>query len=142
MSATFFDLKSALRRWGFLVPASALGLFAGRLVSEILHPDLAGAIAITLVSLLLALLILRRFALELIWPSLLLYIYVFYPYPDPRVAATVAILAISTYLVSNASFDRSEVASRWRPVSIALCMMSMMVDVYRLGFSLRSAIAL
>lgn len=124
------SLNPTLRRWGWLGPALAVGLFAGRLASELIHPGLIGAILITSLCLLLASFFLRRVSLLLSWPAFLLLLYVIYPEPDPRVAAAVALLALLSFLVSNVTLDRNTVDSRSRSLLIALFISLIALAIY------------
>jgi hypothetical protein len=90
-------------KWQRVGAALSVGLFGGRIVSEILRPGIPGAILITLAFILLASLILGKYDFQRIWPTFLLLLYVFYPEPDLRVAGLVGLLALLTYIITNAS---------------------------------------
>ena len=84
-------------------PVLALGLFSGRVLSEQWSAaagrslDVAAAIVITLVAIIVsAWLIGRRHPGYYTWPALLLFLYVFYPEPDPKVAVVTMAVALVT----------------------------------------------
>ena len=86
-----------------LCPALALGLFSGRVLSEQWSAasdrslDVTAAIVLTLVTVILsAWLIGRRCLGAYTWPALLLFLYVFYPEPDPKVSLIAAAVALVT----------------------------------------------
>jgi len=87
---------SALRRLrpaGALIPGAITGLYAGRLLSEVVRPGLAGAVLITLLTLFGVAYLLRGATLRRAWPAGALLYYVVYPDPDPRAAALAAAAA-------------------------------------------------
>jgi len=83
-----------------LIPFLSLGLFSGRLLSELLLPpgQLAGAAALTAVILFLSYGLSRRFRERDSWPALLLLAYVVAPAADPGLALDVAAVALLTWL--------------------------------------------
>lgn len=72
------------------IPGVIVGLFAGRLLSELMRPGPVGAVLITLLTTLGAALLLQRVALRRTWPAGALLYYVFYPDPDFWAAALAA----------------------------------------------------
>ena len=76
-----------------VIPGVIVGLFAGRLLSELMRPGPVGTVLITLLATLGAALLLRRVSLRRTWPAGALLYYVFYPDPDPRAAALAAAAA-------------------------------------------------
>ncbi|UCG24200.1 MAG: DUF2723 domain-containing protein [Chloroflexota bacterium] len=90
----------AVNTWLWLGPAVSLGLYAGRLSSEWLQPGLFGAALLTLLTVAGSIVALRHRALSATWPLLLLLAYVFYPEPDPRIAAGAGLAAVFGLLLS------------------------------------------
>ena len=92
-----------------LIAPLALGLFAGRVVSEqwARHygASLLAAILLTVSLVSLAFFCLRRHPLCQTWPLLLLLGYVFYPHPDP-IAAVVTILLVLAVLSQMMPFPQ------------------------------------
>lgn len=87
-------------RWGTAVAA---GLFSGRILSEQIAAvadatNLLVALLITLMAIVAADWWVRERPLSQVWPLFLLLLYVFYPEPNPRVAAMVAALALITWV--------------------------------------------
>ena len=81
----------------------ALGLFSGRVLSEQWSVaadrslDVAAAIVLTLVTIILSVWLFGRRHLSYpIWPALLLFLYVFYPEPNPKVALVAAAVTLVT----------------------------------------------
>ncbi len=91
---------SRLGQWSWTLPALALGLYIGRLLSEWLKQGILGALVLTLVSILVGILLLRRIPLAKSWPGLLLLLYVLYPEPDPKIIVAAALLALATTILS------------------------------------------
>ena len=106
--------------WQRVGAALSVGLFGGRIVSEILRPGIPGAIIITLVFILLASFILRNYDFQRMWPTYLLLLYVFYPEPDLRVAALVGFLALLTYIITNASAGNEKAKTQSFTIIIVL----------------------
>jgi len=100
MNSSLSTVYQGLVKWIWALPVLALGLYGGRLLSESLRLGLLGAIALTLVSILIGLLLLRRTPLTRSWPAFLLLLYVFYPESDPKIALAAALLALVTFLLS------------------------------------------
>ncbi len=59
MKSSLATVSHHLGKWSWVLPALALGLFVGRLLSEWLKPGIWGAIVLTLVSILVGLLLLQ-----------------------------------------------------------------------------------
>ncbi|HET6446249.1 MAG TPA: DUF2723 domain-containing protein [candidate division Zixibacteria bacterium] len=90
-------------RWGWVGPPAILGLYAGRVLSELVQLGLVGAVAITLVTIFLSIFLLRRNSLERTWPLLFLVLYVPYPDADFRAALSVAVLSFIIGLLNYLS---------------------------------------
>jgi hypothetical protein len=103
---------SIVAHWYFranrMGPGLALGLYSGRILSEWLRPGLMGALVLTAVLVVIGYRLLQWRPLPAAWSVLLLLLYVFYPEPAPRVAASVAGLALLTWLLQT---SWSEIAS-------------------------------
>lgn len=82
-----------LRAAAPFLPGTIVGLYAGRLLSELLRPGPVGTVLLTLGAVLVAAYSLRRAPLRWTWPAVALLLYVAYPDPDPRVAALAAAAA-------------------------------------------------
>jgi hypothetical protein len=91
------------RRFLTASPALSIGLTVGRLASEALRPGVAGAGLVTLLTVSVAALVLRRWPLTQTWPGLLLLAYVFYPEADPPVAVAAIALAAIAWAFSRLS---------------------------------------
>lgn len=87
-------------------PALALALFSGRILSEWLRPGPAGAVVLTVVLGVVFYRLLQWQALPAAWSALLLLLYVFFPEPDPRVAAATAALALLTWLLQIVRYEQ------------------------------------
>ena len=72
------------------IPGLIGGLYAGRLLSEIVRPGPAGAGLITLLAVVGGVFLLRRATMRQAWPTGALLYYVVYPDPDPWAAALAA----------------------------------------------------
>lgn len=79
-----------------LIAPLALGLFTGRVLSEqwavYYGSSWIAAILLTVGLSAFAFFSLRHHALEQTWPLLLLFVYIVYPHPDPRIATLTALL--------------------------------------------------
>ncbi|MFZ0548124.1 MAG: DUF2723 domain-containing protein, partial [Candidatus Promineifilaceae bacterium] len=93
-------LPEKVQRWAGLIPVVFLGLFLGRLASERARPGLVGAVAITLVITLIAIIILFRQPVRLTWPLGLLALYVLAPEPAPKTALLIGFLTVVTFLLN------------------------------------------
>src|SRR5690606_27766326 len=97
-------------------PALVAGLYAGRLLSELLRPGLAGAAALTLISVALGAFAVRRQAprraTTLTLALLPLLAYIFYPWPDWHVALAALATAALTLLLIAAARCRSLLQGR------------------------------
>ncbi len=69
-----------------IIPGIVLGIFLGRLLSEIVRPSPPGAIVITLASIIFATMIVGRLPFSQTWPCLLLLLYIIHPEADPKTA--------------------------------------------------------
>ncbi|HIP73024.1 MAG TPA: hypothetical protein EYH05_16720, partial [Anaerolineae bacterium] len=89
----------------WILPTLALGLYTGRVVSEqwawVYGTGTAAALILTLVMLLLAGGIIKPHGLRATWPLLPLFLYVFYPEPDPVTAVLVGALSLFTLILSG-----------------------------------------
>ncbi len=87
----------------WLLPTLALGLYTGRVVSEqwawVYQTGAAAALILTLLMLLLAARMVKLHRLPATWPLLLLFLYVFYPEPDPVTAVLVGALSLFTLIL-------------------------------------------
>jgi hypothetical protein len=100
----------------WLVAALALGLFAGRVLSEVIRPGMVGAVLLTVAAVGVGVWGMGKRPLRVTWPAVLLLGYVFYPEPDPAVAAQVAGLALLVFGVGedvNAKAQRREGRKGW-----------------------------
>jgi hypothetical protein len=122
-----------IEKWGWLLPAATLGLYAGRLVSEFLRPGIVGALAITLVAVLSACLLLRRRPVRQTVPALILLVYVVYPEPDPVVAIAVGILALLTALFNARSVSVEGALGDWKVQAALLIGLALVLLVMYVG---------
>ncbi|MEW5988334.1 MAG: DUF2723 domain-containing protein, partial [Chloroflexota bacterium] len=117
--------KQIWQRWAVLGPAVALGLYSGRIVSEVARPTLPAAIVVTLFTCLAAVWLLRRRPLRQAWPAVLLLLYVFSWEPDPRRAVLALALAATTTLLNGnwqlVTGGRWQVAGGISDLSLAIC---------------------
>lgn len=101
-------------RWIRQLPLAALGLFAGRVISEAWPSpvSLPTAVFITLGTLALSFWLLHKRPFSQMWPLLLLTIYVVAPAIEPKLAITAVLLTIIT-LLQVLGFRFQVSASRW-----------------------------
>ena len=89
----------------WLLPTLALGLYAGRVLSEqwawVYQTGVTAALALTLITLLAAGLLVKPHRLGATWPLLLLFWYLFYPEPDPVTAVLAGALALFTLILAG-----------------------------------------
>lgn len=108
----WWRISQSLQRFG---PTLLLGLFGGRILSEVVARTMAKgaagaalprAIVLTLLATLLLGQLARRYPLRRRWSLLFLALYVFYPEPDPAVAMiALALTMVATFSPETASRD-------------------------------------
>ncbi|MFN2189936.1 MAG: protein O-mannosyl-transferase family, partial [Candidatus Promineifilaceae bacterium] len=103
-------IERFINHWIWLTPPLVAGLYLGRLLSELIRPGVLGALLITLITITLCILGLRRREFGSTWPLLFLSLYVVYPDPDLRAAAAAALL---TLLIGGLAI----LLPRWKPSS-------------------------
>jgi len=107
-------------QWTWLIPALALGLFLGRILSEWLWASWPLPLLITLITVGISIALLRNHPFHRFWPLCLLLLYVFYPYPDPNEAIGAAILVVITLALSSTiSINLDDQGRRLLPIGLA-----------------------
>ena len=121
MEVLLSKIDQVIGRWGWLGPPSVLGLYVGRVLSELFQPGLIGAIAITAVTIGLSILGLRGRPMDRTWPLLFLFLYVVYPDADMRGALSAATLSFLIGILNYASRQKSSSSlSRRLPIITAI----------------------
>src|SRR5690554_3281165 len=93
-----------------LAAAMLLGLFVGRVFSELARPAVLGIIAITALPLLTALGLSRHIPSRYTWVTLPLVLYVFHPELNPTLAWSTVLVTIVAFLAQLATEEQSPLA--------------------------------
>lgn len=95
--------RTAVQRLITFLLLVAPGVYIGRVLSELLYPGLAGSVALTLLTTVLSVYLLRKRPSEpLPWSALVLYAYIVYPSYHPALALAVGAIALLAGLIAYA----------------------------------------
>ncbi|MGB3715997.1 MAG: DUF2723 domain-containing protein [Candidatus Promineifilaceae bacterium] len=100
-------IDQVIGRWGWLGPPMVLGLYVGRVLSELFQPGLIGAVAVSIAAMGLSIFGLRGQPVKRTWPLLFLFLYVVYPDADVSAALSAAALTLVIGALSYVSKKES-----------------------------------